>query len=199
MSMQVRMGIAGITFAAVVGMVGLSGASELGGQNELNATVVKIAEALKKGDKQGAKKLAAVAVANKDLPTDHESLMTVFRLRTKKGLGFGPKAFLEEKNDGIRKGLGFAKEGAAELAKNHTAVETTGYWVAAVAELSIAKGWDADEAMKTKARWKTFSEEMVNLGVAFAEAGASKNADKIRTAADKLDASCNRCHDVFNP
>lgn len=198
MSTQAKMWIAGITLAVGIGLGGLSGASETAGEKDLRPTVAKIADALKKGDKVGAKKLAAAAVMDQELAGKLENIMHMFRPRAKKGMGFGPKPILIEEKDGIDLGLRFIKaEGADDLVKHSGDIETTGYWIAAIAELSNAKGWDDVMDKRTKAGWKKLTDEMGGLGIAFAEAGASKNAVKIRAAAIKTYDCCSRCHDIY--
>jgi N-acetylglucosamine kinase-like BadF-type ATPase len=196
MSVKFRVMFVVMTLVAVLGLIFLSVPSYAGGAGDIKDTVKKIAEAIKKGDKTEATKIAKTAA--KDIEDIHD-VMHLFKPRNKKGLGVGEKAGANPAKDGIEVALrDLARDVPAGVAKQAEALETTGYWVAALAELSIAKGWpDADKGKKTKKAWTGWSEDMRDAGIAFAKASASKGGQEIKTAAGKLNASCNNCHSVF--
>ena len=114
-------------------------------------------------------------------------------------MGIGPKTFGTNKaKDGIEIMLrDLARDVPSNIAKLADALETTGYYIAAISELSAAKGWAKDSGKKTKKAWNEYSEEMTNLGIAFAKAANGKGAQQIKTAAAKLNENCNRCHSIF--
>ena len=198
MTTQVRMWIAGLTLAALIGLATMSSASNTAGEKDLNAVVKKIAEAIKKGDKDEAKKLAEKAVKNKDLVEEIPDVMHMFRPRNKGGMGIGNTPLANPIKDGIETKLrDLARDAPAGVAKEAEALETTGYWIAAISELSIAKGWEKDSGKRTKKAWKEGSEEMAKLGIEFAKAAAGKAPGPIQKAAAKLNENCNRCHSVF--
>ena len=196
MTTKIRIWVAGFTLAAVAGLIGMSEASYVEGDKDLKSTVAKIADALKAGDKDLAKKLAVAAAKNIDEIGD---VMHMFRPREKGGMGIGPKTFGTNKaKDGIEITLrDLARDVPSNLAKQADAFEATGYYIAAIAELSTAKSWPKDSGKKTKKAWNEYSEEMTNLGIAFAKAANGKGAQQIKTAAAKLNENCNRCHSIF--
>jgi hypothetical protein len=190
------MWVAGITLAAIAGLIGMSEASFVEGEKDIKGTVAKIADALKAGDKETAKKLATAAAKNIDEIGD---VMHMFRPREKGGMGIGPKVFGTNKaKDGIEITLrDLARDVPANVAKQSDALEAAGYYIAAIAELTAAKGWAKDSGKKTKKAWNEYSEEMTNLGIAFAKAANGKGAQQMKTAAAKLNENCNRCHSLF--
>jgi hypothetical protein len=198
MTTQLRILVAGSMLTAVFGLVFLSGPSQAAGEKDLKSTVRKIADAIKKGDKDGAKAMAAAAVKDKGLVEEIADIMHMFRPRNKGGMGIGEKAGPNPAKDGIEITLrDLGRDVPANVAKQAEALETTGYWISAIAELSSAKGWDKDSGKKTKKAWTQYSDEMSKLGVDFAKASAGKGAQQIKSAAAKLNENCNRCHSIF--
>ena len=196
MTTNVRLGIAGITLAAVLSVIGLSGSSEAAFQEkDLKVVVQKIADALKKGDKAGAKKLAEAAAKNKDLVEDIPTVMHMFRAREKGGMGFSPKVLVEKERDGIDLTLRDLRNAVPKsFEKELPALETTGYWIAAIAELANAKGWDDVTKTRTKKEWKKFNDEMGTLAIAFTKAKTTKD---IKAATITLYNNCAGCHLIF--
>jgi cytochrome c556 len=196
MSAKFRVMFVVMTLVAVLGLIYLSTPSYAGGEVDIKATVKQIAEAIKKGDHDGAKKIAATSAKKID---EIHDVMHLFKTRKQKGLGVGEKAGANPAKDGIEVALrDLARDVPAGVAKQADALETTGYWIAALAELSIAKGSPVPEkGKKTKKAWNGWSEDMREAGIAFAKASAGKGGQEIKTAAAKLNASCNNCHSVF--
>ena len=192
MTTKVRMMIAGTALAAVFGLLSMSAPSHAGGK-DLKATVMKIADAIKKGDDAGAKKMAKDAAKGIE---DISDLMHLFRPRNKGGLGVGSKTFgTNPAKDGIEVMLrDFARDVPAGAAKQADALEETGYWIAAMGEITAAKGWAKDTGKKTKKNWTNWSDEMRALGVEFAKA---KGGAQIKGAATKVNNNCIACHGVF--
>jgi hypothetical protein len=199
MTTRFRMAFAGAVFTTAFALILMAGPSQAGGEKDLKAVVQKIADAIKKDDKEAAKKLAAAAVKDKALVGPINDIMRLFKPRNKGGLGVGAKPLANPAKDGIEVVLReLRKEVTAASLKQADALETTGYWIAALAELSLAKGWAENvTATRTPKAWAEHSEEMRSLGVAFAKAAASKKALDIKGAADKLNMNCNRCHSTF--
>jgi len=198
MTAKLRLFIASTVLAAVVGLVFLSGPSQAAGDNEkIKAHVHKIADLIKKKDDKGAAKLAVEA--NKSIDELSE-LMKMFKTRNKEGLGIGVKALANPSKDGIEIYLrDLARDVPASVAKQAEALELTGYWIAAMGELSIAqegKG-KVGGSKKTKKAWIGWSADMRDAGIAFAKAAQGKGAQEIKTAAAKVNATCNNCHSVF--
>ncbi len=195
MAAKVRYLMVGITSVAVLGLAYLSVAAAAQEGKDIPATVKKIAELIKKKDDAGAAKVAAAAGKNIEELSD---LMHMFRPRNKGGLGVGDKAMANPTKDGIEVYLrDLARDVPATVAKQAEALETTGYWIAAMADLSHAKAPTKDQGKKTKKAWNTYSADMREAGIAFAKAATGKGAQEIKTAAAKVNASCNNCHSIF--
>ena len=186
---------------AAVGAAGLIlGLAVLGGRaadgKDLKAAIQKVAAAYDKNDEAGAKKLAAeVAKDTKDF----EDVMHLLALRTKKGLGVGPKPGAITP-DGIEKMV--EELSGKEIAKGKLEADSAGLAqmgneIAAIAEVSLAKKPAKDEGKKKVADWVKWSNDMRGAGLALAAAAKKKDPAALKKAADKANTSCSKCHDVF--
>ncbi len=196
MTTKVRMMIAGVTLVAVFALVSMSGPSYAGGGKDLKSAVAKVAEAIKKGDNDGAAKLAKDTAKGIE---DIGDLMHLFKPRTKQGLGVGSKKVVSnDAKDGIEAMIrDFARgDGIAGAGKISDSLQETGYWIAAMAEISMAKGWDKDQGKKTKKNWNMWMTEMKDAGVEFAKVSAAKG-NTLKAVATKVNNACNNCHSVF--
>lgn len=164
--------LAGITLLAIFAGLQSPGDSYAQGAGDLPAEIKKIAAALKKGDTDGAKKLAAATAKNVKLIEEMSDLMHMFRPVDKGGLGI-------EKN--LKK---LAVKDAQDL----------GNLSAAMAEIILAKGWTKDQGKKTKKAWNDYGEEM---RIASAGLALAKDAAAVTAAATKVNNACTRCHNVF--
>jgi hypothetical protein len=195
MTAKVRYLIVGITLAAMLGFVYLAAPALAGDGKDIPATVRKIADLIKKKDNDGAQKTAAKAAKNIEELSD---LMHMFRPRNKGGLGVGEKAMPNPTKDGIEVYLrDLARDVPATIAKQSESLEATGFWIASMGELSLAKAPTKDQGKKTKKAWNTYSNDMREAGIAFAKAAGTKGSQEIKTAAAKVNASCNNCHSIF--
>lgn len=195
MTTQVRLLIAGVTLAGLLGLVYVSGPVHAAQDGDVPATIKKIGAMIQKGDDAGAKKAAAAAGKKIEELGD---LMHMFRPRNKGGLGVGEKAGANPAKDGIEVMLrDLARDVPGGVAKQADALEITGYWIAALGEVSHAKAPTKDAGKKTKKAWQGWSDDMRAAGIAFAKAAKGKGAQEIKTAAAKVNASCNNCHSVF--
>lgn len=196
MTTRVRVWIAGVTIVAMAALISMSGRSYAGGEKDLKAAVTKIAALIKKGDNEGAKKLAAASAKHIE---DMADLMHMFRPRNKGGMGAGPTPLTNPALDGIEVKLRELGRDAppASVAKQAASLEEMGYYLAALGELSIAKGWPTDKGKKSKKAWGEFSEKMREAGVTFAKAAAAKGGQEIGKAAAKANANCTNCHNIF--
>src|SRR4051812_11716744 len=124
MSVKFRVMFAVMTLVAVLGLIFLSAPTYAGGEADIKDTVKKIAEAIKKGDHDGAKKIAATSAKKID---EIHDVMHLFKPRNKKGLGVGEKAGANPAKDGIEVALrDLARDVPAGVAKQADALETTG-------------------------------------------------------------------------
>jgi hypothetical protein len=195
---KIRIWIAGVTLVAAISLVFLSGPSYAGGEKDLRASVQKIADAIKKGNREEAKKLAAAVAKDKDLVDEIGAVMHMFRPRNKGGMGVGNTPLANPAKDGIEAMLrDYGRDVPATVAKQAEALEATGYWIAALAELADAKGPEAFNAKKTKKAWNDLNDEMYKNGINFAKAANGKGAQQIKSAAAKVNETCSRCHSVF--
>jgi hypothetical protein len=196
---SIRIPIAGIVCLAAFALVGWTNTPEPKADKDIKAVVQQIADAFKKGDKDEAKKLAEAAVADKMLIKRTNDFMGLFKTRRKEGFGIGDKPLANPAFDGIENALReLRKDVTMTWLKQADALEITGYRIAALSEVSLARGWtEAETGEKTKKAWTDHTEQMRDLGLAFAKAAAARNAKDIKTAADKLNTNCNRCHKIF--
>jgi cytochrome c556 len=191
-----RIWIAGALVTALVGAVVLSNTSRAGENKALLDSIDKIAETLKKGDKDGAKQQAeALAKKLEDL---YEA-MDLFKPRKKGGFGVGDKPGVVLP-DGIEQMLikiGRDAPAAGTLNKNSEALEQMGYRTAAIGLIALAKTPATDKGKQTRKDWTDWTNEMVDSGIALAAAAKAKGPQDVKTTAAKVNNSCNSCHSVF--
>jgi hypothetical protein len=158
--------------------------------------VLKVAEALEKKDAPGARKQAE-AVAKKN---ELEDVMGLFRLRTKKGLGVGPTAGVV-KPDGIEAkimALGKQPLRGSQLDTEAPALVQSAYVAAAIAEIARDKcPVDKKQGDKDPASWRNWTNDLEKASMDLAAAAEKKDAASIKTAANKMNSTCNACHAVF--
>jgi hypothetical protein len=173
MTTQSHIGLAAVLTLTAFSLIVLSGSSqaEVGG-DDLTKVVKDIAAELKKGNDGVAKKKAKAAARKIDMMPD---LMAMYRPADKGGLD------LQE----------LLKKGATP--KN---AEELGNLTRAMAELTLAKGWDPDDVTKTKTQkaWNEFTER---LNVAAKELAKAKKPADVDRAATKVVDTCAACHKIF--
>jgi hypothetical protein len=195
MTTKVRLAIASVMLAATLALA--SSATSGGPEKAVGAAVEKIGDAIKKGDADATKKLAAKASGMKEIE-DNADLMHLFKPRNKGGMGWGSKAGANPATDGLEKRV-------QEYAKNVKANEATdpnneeaGRWIAAMAEMIKLRVPAKDMAGgKTKKAWSEFADATREAADGFTKAAAGKNAATIKGAADKLNTTCLNCHSKF--
>lgn len=192
-----RIWIGGATVAALALALVLSGTSGAQDNKDLKESVDKIAAALQKGDKEGAKKLAE-ALAKKT--EDIAEVMDLFKPRKKHGFGVGePGSKIEpdHMDQMYVKLSGPNPPAAATLTKNAAALEQMAYRTAAIGLISIAKAPEKNSGKKTRKDWITWSTDMNDGALALAAAAKAKNVADIKSAASKTYGACANCHGVF--
>ncbi|MFO0866315.1 MAG: hypothetical protein U0744_17005 [Gemmataceae bacterium] len=192
---KVRVWVAAAALAAVGLMVVEISRSTAAQEKGLVEGINKVAEALKKGDKAGAAKLAEGVAKKFEL----DEIMHAFKPRKKGGLGVGANPGTITP-DGIEQNVQKLKRDVppkADVDKNAEAYETMGYQVAALGEITRAKAPDSDKGKKTRKDWVAWSNDQTEAGLQLAKAAKSKGAQDIKTAADKVNTSCNACHSTF--
>jgi len=163
---------------------------------ELQVNVHNIANLLKAGRPADARKLASMAAPKIEEVAD---LMHMHRARNKGGMGWGQVPGKNPAVDSIEKGLMiFAK---AALAKDMTTAnnnETAAYWIAAMAELTLAKAPKKDfGARKPRQAWIVDAEDLRSASLDLAKAAAQNDANAIRKSASKINSACINCHSKF--
>jgi cytochrome c556 len=144
--------------------------------------VLKMVEALAKGDAPGVK--AGEAVARK---ADEVHLMNLFLPSRKGGLGVGGK----HTPDGIEAWMiaparrapskTELEAKAAELEKAAQSIQSVG---------QVIQG-------KRPGRWAAWSRELTDAARDLALAARARKADEVKTIASRITSSCNRCHGVY--
>jgi hypothetical protein len=162
---------------------------------EIRGDILKLADAIEKGG--DATKAQAGAIGKK---AELEDVMGLFRLRTKKGFGVGEKPGAITP-DGIE--LFIVNLGKRELRKDQLASESrdlarAAYVTAAIAEIAQSKcPVEKKQGDKDPKSWQSWAEDMRKNALDLAKASESKNAKAVKTAANKVNSSCNACHAVF--
>lgn len=174
-----RTAVTGLVILGLVALVGQTYADSM----KVQAGVLKLAGQIKKGEKGDA---AAVAKMAEGV----EEVMEQFKDKKKGGIGVGTI-------EGIEKALikiGRDAPTASFLAKSKGDLEEVGYIVAALADVTAAK--PLAKAAKDK-MWHEWSMQMREAGVKLAEAAKAGGAQDVKTAAAKINASCNACHSKY--
>ena len=196
MSTQARVWLMSVALLVIGAGVYLAEHGRAGEDKAIVDGVNKIADALEKGDKATATKLAQGLAKKLE---DVEGLMSLFKPRTKKGLGVGPKAGVITP-DGIEiklLAMGRDAPSQATLNKEADALVRMAYITAAIGEVAVHAPLDRDQGKKTKKAWIAYSKEMIEAVPQFAAAAKSKSPNDVKTATTKLVGSCNRCHEIF--
>jgi hypothetical protein len=161
-------------------------------------SVLKLADALEKGDADAIKKEKATLDKMELLP-----IMTGFKKRDADpvgGIGFGPKPKVYDP-DGIEAQImGLAKKElpAGTLAKQVDDIKKAGFISAAIAEASLNKCTVTKKmGDKDPKDWAKWMGDMKDASKALSDAAKAGNAKDIKNAAGKLNASCNNCHGIF--
>ncbi|MCI0353050.1 MAG: cytochrome c [Acidobacteriales bacterium] len=195
MKSHVRVWGLAIALAGLAGLVLFQGLVVAGDEKAVQEAVRKIAEAIKNGDKEGAVKQATALSKKVDTL---EEVMDVLKPRSKGGLGVGKPGQVTP--DGIwLKVIGLGRDGitVVTLKKEADALEEMSYIIAAVSEVAKIRAPAKDKGKQTKKEWLSLTEDMRSGSLKLAAAAKSKSAQEIKTAANKLNASCNTCHSTF--
>jgi cytochrome c556 len=180
-----------------VGVWSLSGGSGTAANGQkLGAAIQKLADTVAKPDVASARKDAEALAKTIEL----DSVMDLFKLRAKGGLGVGtsPGAVTP---DGIEaKVMAMAKKPLTqqELDAQSAGLTKAGQVIAAVALVArhkcpvMQKTGDKDPK-----KWQELTQEMHTGALAVAAAAKAKQPAELKTAATKLNSTCNNCHSVF--
>lgn len=193
---RILIGSMTLTAVAAAALV-WSGPSGAGDAKALQASIDKIAAALKKGDKDGAKSMAdALAKKTEEIA----EVMDLFKPRKKGGFGVGEKPGSVEPDhidQLLVKMSGPNPPAPATLKKHAAALEQMAYRTAAIALISGAKAPEKNQGKKTRKDWIAWSTEMHDGAIALAEAAKAMKVADIKSGASKTYGACANCHGVF--
>jgi Cytochrome C' len=179
-----------VAVLAALGLAYVAGPTSAGGEDDPRGVVERIAAAVKKGDMDGAKKMAG-AYAKK--AESVEEVMDLFKTKKKGGIGFGNKP-----TDGIEsKYREVARDGAKGLSADASKYENMAYITVAIGLIAEAKVPEKDAGKKLRKTWLQSSQDMQEGALALAKAAKSKTAADVKTAAARVNAACNACHSDF--
>jgi Cytochrome C' len=162
---------------------------------EIRGEILKLADAIEKGD--DATQGHANEIAKK---TELEDVMDLFRLRAKKGLGVGdrPGAVTPDGIEALIMNLGKRELRKDQLAAESKDLARAAYVTAAIAEIAENKcPVERKQGEKDPKSWRSWAKDMRKNALELAKASQSRNAKAVKTAATKVNSSCNACHAVF--
>lgn len=158
------------------------------------ADILKLAAMLEKGEDV----TSAAASARK---LDLDAVMVLLKLRSKEGLGVGPKAGEYPANqDGIEaKIIGLAKKALtdAEVKKQAADIAQAAYITAAIGYATDGHKPAKKIGDKDPKEWEEFTQAMKKEAMNLAAAAKKGDPMAIKNAAAKLNSSCNNCHGIF--
>jgi soluble cytochrome b562 len=164
-------------------------------KKEMTEAVLKLADAVEKGDKDAIQKLTEEIGKKYPLGT----VMELFKPRAKGGLGVD-SAPLAGKVDGIEariQDLSKKPLTQADLAKQTADLEKMVKITAAIAQIADYNTPKKKVGEKDPKDWKTWTMDMQTGAADVTKAIKAKNEKDLKTAAAKLNSSCNNCHGVF--
>jgi hypothetical protein len=190
--------VGGVGVAALACGLLLVGARAGDDDAKTKAAVLKIVDALEKGDKAAAKDQAkALAKAVEDV----EEIMALFgpRKKDKAGVGVGTKAGALQPDDIEKMVVALSEKGVEGVkAEGHLkALQRMGYVVAGVMEVVRLKEPEQDMGKKTKKLWRDSAAGAHKAALELAQAAQAKDAAAVQKAAARLDRACNDCHTEF--
>jgi hypothetical protein len=183
------------TLAAIVGLVYTAGSGTAGDEKEFKGKADELVDAVKKGDMDGARKIAAAIAKKAEAKgVDREELgvMDLFKRKDKGGWGFGggPK-----ETDGIElKVREVARDGPKDLSKFGNLYELMAHRATAIGIIAEAMAPKKDEGTKKVKNWMQYTKDMQEGAESLAKAAKAKSAKDVKDAVSKMNAACNACH-----
>ena len=158
--------------------------------------VHEIADEIRKGNDVKATKLAQVRAKYFDELYD---IMSLYRPRSKRGMGWGSTPPLANVPDGLEVKLtSLSRAVPANFAEDQSNNMDAGYWIAALAELTLARDSEFKPiGNKTKADWHQKSSLLRLEAMHFVKAAAARDADAIQKSARAINNACAQCHTVY--
>lgn len=158
--------------------------------------VMDIADEIKKGNDAKAAKMAQARAKDFAELIDLEDL---YRRRNTHGLGWGSTPGNIAAQDGLEMKLrNLARVVPANFIQDAKNNEEAAYWIAAMAELTIARDSEFKPmGIKTKADWHKKAAAVRAEADVFAKAIAVNNVAAIQKSAAAINNACIQCHDVY--
>ncbi len=190
-----RLAVGAASGLAVMICLVLQAQANLDDKEKDNATAQEAV--LKMAGKLGDADLAkGIAKAN-----EIENVMHQFKPRNKGGIGVGSVAppgvkdsieltVIDLSNDK----KGFTKDAVSKFSPDLVKLAKQ---TQAIAEISAHYAPLAKKGAKDPAVWKQLNEDMKAGAADLAKAAEAKDADGVKAAANKLNTSCVRCHEIF--
>ncbi len=180
----------GLALVALGALVYQAGPGQAGGAKKFGDDVRKIGATIKGGDKGGAE-TQAKAVAKK--AEELGDIMHLFKKKDKGGLDYGgmPTAGIEAKMQQL------GRDVPGNVAKEAAALEQAGYDIAAIALVTKNMAPAKDMGGKKVSDFKKWADDMYDSGLEIAKAAKGGGGQNVKTAAAKVNASCNSCHSKF--
>jgi hypothetical protein len=190
-----RMGIIGLAVTALAAFCVAQGTGA-GENKEVVSAIDKIAAAHKKGDKAAAEKEGQAV--GKKLQELYEA-MDLMKPRKKDGVGVGakPGAITPDGIEQMLLKIGRDAPSPAFMNKSSDALEEMAYRIAGIAEVALAKSPAKDKGKQLVKDWVEWSKDMRDSALELAAASKAKSGANVKTAASKLNNSCNSCHSIF--
>lgn len=186
---------AGIAVLAAGAMLVVIGTTMAGGGDDLGKQIDAIAAAMGKGDSAKAKSMASKVAKDQDGEVyEIMMLMKPRKMGKKSGLGVGsPEDSIVP--DGIElkiRDMSRDVVSGAKLKKEGEAITELAHRVAAIAEITRQLA-----PKKDKKLWDEYTQTMRESADELAKAVKDNSTAEVKSAASKLNASCNSCHSKF--
>lgn len=162
-----------------------------------NDTVLRLADALSRGNAEAIKKPQADVAA-----LDLDVLMARMKLRKFGGTGFGEKPPVDPSIDGVEAKLRALVRNRAPSANDMQKQSADLLRIAwTIKAISSVNDRHAEAAAKKKgadpADWKQYNADMGRTADEFIKAIKDGNPEKVKDVATRLNNSCSGCHTVF--
>jgi cytochrome c556 len=186
----------GVVLALGVCLLTLTQSVSADGEKEAQDQILKLSDAIDKGDAKSIEKETQALQKMELLP-----IMSGFKKRdaTPPGLGFGPKPG-QYNPDGIEAqimGLSKKELTADALKKQAADILKAAQVTEAIAKATAVKGPAKKMGDKDPKEWAKWTKDMEDASKALGDAAKKGDAKALKDAAGKLNASCNNCHGIF--
>jgi hypothetical protein len=186
----------GVAVLAVGGLLLVGDRTRADDDKALRDDVLKIADAIQKGDKAAAKQ-QAVAVARK-IKELHE-VMDFMKPRKKGGFGVGdkPGVIVPDGIEDMLRILGRDAPSQTKLEKISKGLERMSYTIAAIQEIALASSPEKFVGAQKPEVWRGSAENARDAALELAKAAREMSPAAVKKAASLVNTGCNNCHADF--